>query len=72
MCVCKLHLHARWAVKSLVNCCNENEMNIDGIKDYETFLQKLTEECETDPNTYISWNCTPDHKTLCPSIINMS
>ena len=31
MCVCKLHLHARWAVKALVNLRNENDTDLNGI-----------------------------------------
>ena len=68
MCVCKLHFNARWAVKSLVNLCNENDTDLNGITDYETFLAKLTEGCDTDPYSYISWNCAPDYKTMCSSI----
>ena len=27
MCCCKTHLHARWSIKALVKCCENNEIN---------------------------------------------
>ena len=68
MCVCKLHLHARWAVKSLVECCKVNDINLDDITNYETFLNKMSDDCEKDLNAYVSWTCTPDIKTTCSTI----
>ena len=70
MCCCKLHLHARWSVKALVSCCMNNNIDIGNINNYDTFFSTLTEGCESDPNTYIDWRCTPDKKTTCQGISN--
>ena len=51
MCVCKVHLHGRWSVKSLVTCCKENEIDIGNIVSYETLLQNLTSDCDSDSYT---------------------
>ena len=70
MCVCKQHLHMRWALKSLIEVCKENEIDLGDTKNYDTFFSHLTVGCKSNPNSYITWECTPNYKTICPSISN--
>ena len=69
MCVCKKHLHARWSVAALVSNAKEQEMDLP-FTDYESFFSHLTNQCEKEETTYISWNCTPSAKELCQHIKN--
>ena len=34
----------------------------------KTFFEYLAENYNKDEHTYISWDCTPDDKTICPEI----
>lgn len=69
VCCCKLHLHARWSIKSLIQCCKKQNIDLD-FTDYQTFFEFLTRDCEKDENAYVSWDCTPDKRTVCKSITN--
>ena len=68
VCCCKLHLHARWAVRSLITCCKKQEIDLGQVTTYETFFERITEFCPTSTSTYIPWECTPDKKTVCEEI----
>ena len=45
MCVCKKHLHTRWAIQVLINCTSKQ--NIGNTEIYDTFFQYLNSDCET-------------------------
>ena len=69
MCVCKDHLHARWAVEAFLNLTKKQKITVDFCS-YETFLSFLySPSCiATTSSEYIKWTCTPDKKSLCPEI----
>ena len=68
MCCCKLHLLARWSVKSLVKACTDQEIDIGSIDSYDAFFEAITSSCLKDALAYIDWGCTPDKQTVCPEI----
>ena len=61
MCCCKKHLHARWFINALISCCQKQNIDPE-FHDYGSFSNFLTSECETEGNTYVSWNCTLEKK----------
>ena len=65
MCVCKEHLHARWAIKCLVELCEKQNLNID-FKDYGSFFKFLysTKCLPSSSSEYIAWSFAPDKNTL--------
>ena len=69
MCVCKDHLHARWAVEAFLKLTKKQKITVDFCS-YETFLSFLySPSCiATTSSEYIKWTCTPDKKSLCPEI----
>ena len=69
VCCSKVHLHARWLVNALIKSC-KNQILHGRINDYSLLFIFITSECTTEECTYISWDCTPDKKTLCASVIN--
>jgi hypothetical protein len=69
MCVCKSHLHARWAVQALIDCASEQNICLNQIHDYNTFNEYLTSDCTSDEFTYIEWKCTPSKNQACRHII---
>ena len=34
MCCCKKHLHARWSIVALIECCNKQNLNLGTVNDY--------------------------------------
>ena len=67
MCCCKLHLHARWAVKAMIKCFTKQEIPFP-VSDYLNFFSSLYADCENGENTYITWDCTPNKNKVCAHI----
>ena len=38
VCCCKVHLHARWWVNTLIKSCKKQNIDIDQINGYSSFL----------------------------------
>ena len=68
MCVCKKHLHARWAIQSLIENAGSQNIDLGEISSYETFFQSLTSQCNKSDTTYIAWECIPNKKESCEHI----
>ena len=69
MCCCKLHLHGRWSITSLIECAVKQHIKLE-FDDYKLFFEYLTSECRKEETTYINWDCSSDSKTTCHDIIN--
>ena len=71
VCCCEDNLHARWSVNALIKSCKKTKYwhRPDKLLIVH-FFNFITSECPTEERVYISWDCTPDTKTLCASIIN--
>ena len=69
MCVCKHHLHARWAVDALVTNARQQGISLFEINDYTSFHQYLTSDCPNGELTYIGWDCTPSRNKICDHVI---
>ena len=71
MCVCKDHLHARWAVNAIVKLAKKQSIPID-FDSYESFFSNslYSPQCKLgeDASEYIKWECTPSKKELCDHI----
>ena len=67
MCCCKLHLHMRWSVNALIKIASKLEIDLP-FNNYTSFFQLLYSDCEELDNTYISWSCTPNMKSICKEI----
>ena len=68
MCLCKTHLHARWAVNALNKLSKEQKIKL-GFKDYATVLDSFySPNCAAGDDMYIKWECSPNKKTLCAHI----
>ena len=52
MCCCKVHLHARWSVKALIECCKKQNIPVD-FNDYKSFFAYLTKNCKIVETTCI-------------------
>ena len=57
MCVCKKHLHARWATTALLENAKLQRMDTDGVSDYYSLLEYITKFCPAEENTRIAWEC---------------
>ena len=68
MCCCKKHLHARWSIQVLIECCDKQGINLGSISDYYTFFDYLTENCGSEEITNIPWECVSDKNKLCEHI----
>ena len=68
MCVCKKHLHAKWAINALINSVKLQKIDIPDFVNYEQFMAYLYEDCNKIDNTYIDWKCTPHKKFVCEHI----
>ena len=62
-------MHAQWSVAALVSNAKEQEIDLP-FTDYESFFSHLTNQCEKEETTNISWNCTPSAKEICRHIKN--
>ena len=72
-CVCKDHLHARWAINALIKLAKKHQMPIAlDFTTYETFFSKVlySSECtlNEDASEYIKWGCTPSKDDVCSDI----
>ena len=52
MCCCKKHLHARWALKSLLECTKKQKITVP-FSDYNYFFEYLYTDCEKSATPYI-------------------
>ena len=41
------------------------------FNDYTRFFEIMYTHCDDDENTYKSWDCTPNKRTICQSITSM-
>ena len=71
MCVCKDHLHARWAIKALVKLAKKQSIPLN-FHSYETFFSNslYSSDCTLDEDAaeYIKWECTPSKTEMCDHI----
>ena len=70
MCLCKEHLHARWAIAALLKLTKKQEINID-FDSYESFFRNdIYSECilPDESSEYIKWTCTPSRNSICNHI----
>ena len=67
MCICKLHLHARWAIHALIKCAKQQQINLD-FNCYNEFFSHLTRNCVASDTTIIDWECVPCKKESCEHI----
>ena len=70
MCCCKIHLHARWTVASLIKGCKDQGISTGNAEVYESFFEEITRNCPDDKRAYINWKCTPNKNTTCTDIIS--
>ena len=68
MCVCKKHLHATWGIQTLINCSAKQGIDLETIRNYESFFEYLSGVCGSEETIYVDWKCTPDKHTLCKEI----
>ena len=45
MCCCKIHLHARWVIESLIKCLKKQDI-IFPVSNYENFFKALHSNCQ--------------------------
>ena len=69
MCVCKSHLHSRWATKALVANAKEQDIDLGEIVDYVSFHEYLIADWSKDEHAYISWKCTPSKDQVCEHVL---
>ena len=67
MCCCKIHLHIRWSIRTFIRCMEKQEILLP-FTDCFTFFSFLYTDCPRDDSIHISWECTPDNKSLCAHI----
>ena len=66
MCVCKTHLHARWAIEVLLKLTREQNIPVN-FTNYKSFFQVVySSQCVMPDGLgeYIRWECTQDKKTF--------
>ena len=68
MCCCKLHLHARWSINALLDCCKLQSIDLGQINDYYSFFDYITSDCQKETTTYVSWQCVSVKNKLCDKI----
>ena len=68
VCCCKKHLHARWAIQALISCAEKQKIDLGSITSYQSFFEYLTEKCQKEESSYISWECTTNKNSLCSEI----
>lgn len=56
MCCCKIHLHARWTIEALIECAQEQSIELP-FTDYKSFFEFVTVNCAKHATAYIDWNC---------------
>ena len=67
MYVCKLHLHAYWALHALIKCAKQQQINLD-FNCYNEFFSHLTRNYVASDTTIIDWECVPCKKESCEHI----
>ena len=45
---CKLHLHTRWSINTLVDCCKKQVINVGVVENYDSFFKSLTSKSKKD------------------------
>ena len=66
---CKKYLHARWIIKSMIENCEKQMIDLGHINDYYTFFEQVTQHCKKEEHTKITWDCTPNKKSCCNHIL---
>ena len=51
MCCCKLHLHNRWPMDALLECCKLQSIDLGQVNDYYSFFDHNTSGCEKETTT---------------------
>ena len=70
MCVCKVHLHVRWAIEALIKLTQQQHIKTD-FPNYEEFFNVIySPHCVLPEGSseYIKWPCTPSAKDVCEEI----
>ena len=70
MCVCKIHLHVRWCISSMIKLAYKLNLSLP-FDSYTGFFEVLYKNCSEGEQTYISWECTPNKKSCCEEIITL-
>ena len=52
MCCSKLHLHARWTVGAMIQCANNQKIDLTFV-DYSPFFNYLTQNCSPGSSSYL-------------------
>lgn len=67
MCCCKLHLHARWTIETILESAKRQEIPLP-FSDCISFFEHLTANCPDSSIAYIDWSCTSSKKEFCNEI----
>lgn len=68
MCYCKKHLYACWSTNALIDFAKKQNLDLGKINIYDIFFEFLTNSCEKESTTNLSWKCTPSKNTICTDI----
>ena len=66
-CVAAKHLHAHWSTQAFIQCATKQD-DLNSIDSYDALFDYVTNSCEAESTTYISWKCTPDANKTCEYI----
>ena len=50
---------------TLIDCNKEQNLNLDNINAHKTFFDFLSNSCERESISYLSWKSTPNKNTMC-------
>ena len=64
MCCCKKHLHARWAIKALLEYAEKKNTPL-AFTDYKGFFEYINTDCEVSAATYVSWDSGSNNNSMC-------
>ena len=65
MCCCRQHLHARcWSIDAFAECSKKHGV-VQPFFEYEYFFKYMYGDCQSESRTHISWECTPNDKSIC-------
>ena len=53
MCCCKLHLHVRWSINALLDCCKLQLIDLGQISNYYSFFDYSTSDSQKETTTYV-------------------
>ena len=65
MCLCKIHLHSRRKISTIVKLCEVQNIPLQ-FNDYESFFPYVHSKGpdSNNENVYIPWDCTPTKRTI--------